>query len=137
MERAVSVSTNVVFGISACLILGCGTTDIYDAMRTSELEAATIQGASRATVLFSPRAVVIRAVDGEPIPITASSVRVSPGGHVLRVTCYESLFARNTHELNIMVQAGETYTLSSRIDPTKIKDGTAKCNAVLLKDDLE
>ncbi len=132
-----SVSINVVFCISACLILGCGTTDIYDALKTTEQEAATIQGASRATVLFSPIPVVIRAVDGEPIPITSSSVRVSPGRHVLRVTCHESLFARNTHELNIMVQAGETYRLSSRIDPTKIKDGTAKCNARLLKDNLQ
>jgi len=88
-----------------------------------------IQGASRGAVLFSPRPVVIKSVDGKSANLAAGSVRVSPGIHTLVVTCYQSLFARNTHELTVSVEAGETYTLSSQIMPDKISDGSPDCEA--------
>jgi len=85
--------------------------------------------------LFSPRPVVIKSVDGRPVSVAANSVRVSPGIHTLVVTCYQSLFARNTHELTVSVEAGETYTLTSQIRPNKISDGSADCEARMVRSD--
>jgi hypothetical protein len=78
---------------------------------------------------------VIKSVDGKSVNFAAGSVRVSPGIHTLVVTCYQSLFARNTHELTVSVQSGETYTLSSQISPDKISDGTAECEAQITRSD--
>jgi len=108
---------------------------MIDASDSSASNSAVILGASRGTVLFSPRAVVIKSVDGKSVSVTANSVRVSPGIHVLIVTCYQSLFARNTHELTVSVEAGETYTLSSQIVPNKISDGSEDCEARMSRSD--
>ncbi len=110
---------------------------MVDTSDSPEANWALILGASRGTVLFSPRAVVIKSVDGNSVAATANSVRVSPGTHVLIVTCYQSLFARNTHELTVSVEAGETYTLSSQIVPNKIKDGSADCEAEISRSGSE
>jgi len=130
-------STPFLAGIVATLVIGCGTTDMVDTSDSPEANWALILGASRGTVLFSPRAVVIKSVDGNSVAATANSVRVSPGTHVLIVTCYQSLFARNTHELTVSVEAGETYTLSSQIVPNKIKDGSADCEAEISRSGSE
>jgi hypothetical protein len=127
-------SRNIGIGLCACIVLGCGTTETYSNSSASDSSVAIIRAASRATVLFSPRPVVIEEVDGKRIPGTSSSIKVSPGGHVLRVTCRESLFAKNTHDLSIYVQAGETYSLSAHVEPDKIRDGTEKCKAELTRD---
>ena len=124
-------------GLITILVLGCGTTDMIDASDSSASNSAVILGASRGTVLFSPRAVVIKSVDGKSVAVTANSVRVSPGIHVLIVTCYQSLFARNTHELTVSVEAGETYTLSSQIVPNKISGGSEDCEARMSRSDSE
>ena len=128
-------STCVLTGLIATLVIGCGTTDMIDASDSSASNSAVILGASRGTVLFSPRAVVIKSVDGKSVSVTANSVRVSPGIHLLIVTCYQSLFARNTHELTVSVEAGETYTLSSQIVPNKISDGSEDCEARMSRSD--
>ena len=118
----------------ACTMLGCGTTETYQNEDVPDSSVAIIRAASRATVLFSPRPVVIEEVDGKRIPSTSSSIKVSPGGHVLLVTCRESLFAKNTHNLSIYVEAGETYSLSAHVEPNKIRDGSEKCKAELTRD---
>ena len=130
-------STRLLPGLIATLLIGCGMTDTIDASDLSEANRALILGASRVTALFSPTPVVIKSVDGKSVAITADSVRVSPGIHVLVVTCYQSLFARNTHELTVSVEAGETYTLSSQISPNKISDGSKDCEASISRSDSE
>jgi hypothetical protein len=115
--------------MSIYLLVACGTTDTIDSSESAESNGALILGASRGTALFSPRPVVIKSVDGRPVSFAAGSVRVSAGIHVLLVTCYQSLFARNTHELTVSVQAGETYALSSQIRPDKISDDSPECEA--------
>lgn len=127
--------TQLVTGLTATLLIGCGTTDTIDASDSSKANLALIEGASRGTALFSPTPVVIRSVDGRPVAVSADSVRVSGGIHTLVVTCYQSLFARNTHELTVTVKAGETYTLSSQISPDKIKGGSDDCRAQITRSD--
>ena len=122
-------STCVLTGLIATLVIGCGTTNTINASDSTDANWTLILGASRGSALFSPRPVVIKSVDGKSVSVMANSVRVSPGIHVLIVTCYQSLFARNTHELTISVEAGETYTLSSQIVPNKISDGSEDCEA--------
>ena len=123
--------------MSVCLLFGCVMTDTIVESDSSESNSALIQGAARGMALFSPRPVVIKSVDGKSVAVTADSVRVSPGIHTLVVTCYQSLFARNTHELTVSVEAGETYTLSSQISPIKISDGSEDCEARITKSDSE
>ena len=115
----------------AIFLAGCGMTDTIGDTQPNDPNRALILGASRGTALFSPRPVVIKSVDGRAVAGTADSVRVTSGIHVLVVTCYQSLFARNTHELTVSVEAGRTYVLNSQISPNKISDGTAKCEAEL------
>jgi len=115
--------------LSMFALSGCGMTDTVDSNEAPDPDRALILGASTGTALFSPRPVVIKSVDGRPVAGTADSVRVAPGVHVLVVTCYQSLFARNTHEMTVSVNAGETYVLTSQIVPDKISDGSAKCEA--------
>ena len=121
--------------MSASLLVACGVTDTIDSSDSADSNGALIQGASKGTALFSPTPVVIKSVDGKPVNFAAGSVRVSPGIHTLVVTCYQSIFARNTHELTVSVQSGETYTLSSQISPDKISDGTAECEAQITRSD--
>ncbi len=135
MKTFIRKSTHLAPGLIATLLLGCGTTDTIDASDSSKVDQALILGASRGMALFSPRPVVIKSVDGRPVSVTANSVRVSPGIHTLVVTCYQSLFARNTHELTVSVQAGATYTLSSQIRPNKISDGSEDCEARMVRSD--
>jgi len=135
MKTFIRKSTYLAPGIIAALLIGCGTTDMIDASASSEADHALILGASRGMALFSPRPVVIKSVDGRPVSVAANSVRVSPGIHTLVVTCYQSLFARNTHELTVSVEAGETYTLTSQIRPNKISDGSADCEARMVRSD--
>ena len=123
--------------MSVCLLFGCVMTDTIVESDSSESNSALIQGAARGMAFFSPRPVVIKSVDGKSVAVTADSVRVSPGIHTLVVTCYQSLFARNTHELTVSVEAGETYTLSSQISPNKISDGSEDCEARITKSDSE
>jgi len=123
--------------LSVCLLFGCGATDTMATSGSSESNSALIQGASRGTALFSPRPVVVKSVDGKSVNFAAGSVRVSPGIHVLVVTCYQSLFARNTHELTVSVKSGETYTLTSQISPNKISDGSADCEAEISRSDAK
>ncbi len=137
MKTFIRKSTHLAPGLIATLLIGCVTTDTIDASASSVADQALILGASRGRALFSPRPVVIKTVDGRPVSVTANSVRVSPGIHTLVVTCYESLFARNTHELTVSVEAGETYTLSSQISPNKISDGSEDCEARITKSDSE
>lgn len=125
------------FALSACLLCACGVTDTIDTSDSAESNGALILGASRGAALFSPRPVVIKSVDGRSVNFAAGSVRVSPGIHVLVVTCYQSLFARNTHELTVSVEAGETYTLSSQIVPDKISNGSAECEAQISRSDQD
>ncbi len=121
--------------LSASLLVACGVTDTIDSSDSADSNGALIQGASRGTALFSPTPVVIKSVDGKSVNFAAGSVRVSPGIHTLVVTCYQSIFARNTHELTVSVQSGQTYTLSSQISPNKISDGTAECAAQITRSD--
>ncbi len=123
--------------VNALFLVGCGMTDTIDSAASSESNRALIVGASRGTVLFSPTPVVIKSVDGKAVAVTADSVRVSAGIHVLVVTCYQSLFSRNTHELTVSVEAGEKYTLSSQIVPNKIRDGSADCEAEISRSESE
>jgi hypothetical protein len=90
--------------VSVCLLSGCGMTDTIDTSDSAESDSALILGASRAAALFSPRPVVIKSVDGRSVNFAAGAIRVSPGTHTLVVTCYQSLFARNTHELTVSNQ---------------------------------
>ena len=129
------VLSYVAIGSLVISILGCTTTDSNISADTLDTDIAIIRGASRATVLFSPTPVIIRKVDGKPVSGASSSVRVSPGAHNLLVTCYESLFAKNTHELKITVAAGNIYDLLTRIDPNKISDDTPDCEARLVQSD--
>ncbi len=135
MKTFIRKSTHLAPGIIATLLIGCVTTDTIDASASSEADQALILGAARGMALFSPRPVVIKSVDGRPVSVTANSVRVSPGIHTLVVTCYQSLFARNTHELMVSVEAGETYTLTSQIRPNKISDGSEECKARIVRSD--
>ncbi|MCH8335420.1 MAG: hypothetical protein IIC61_05960 [Proteobacteria bacterium] len=137
MKTLLQKSICLLPGLIATLLIGCGTTDTIDSPDSSEANWALILGASRGTALFSPRPVVIKSVDGKAVSAMANSVRVSPGIHVLVVTCYQSLFARNTHELTVSVEAGETYSLSSQIVPNKISDGSEDCEARLSKSGSE
>jgi hypothetical protein len=134
MKLTASRSRNITIAACGCIILGCATAETSGTKGRSDSSLATIRAASRATVLFSPRPVVILEVDGEAISSASSSVTVSPGGHVLLVSCRESLFSKNTHVLSIYVQGGETYSLSSHVSPDKINDGTQKCKAELTRD---
>ena len=137
MNTFIRKSTRLTPGLIATFSLGCGTTDTIGASDSSAANSAVIQGASRGTALFSPTPVVIKSVDGRPVSVTAKSVRVLPGIHTLVVTCYQSLFARNTHELTVSVSAGETYTLTSQISPNKISDGSEECEARMVRSDSE
>ena len=107
----------------------CGMTDTIDSSEAPDASRALILGASSSTALFSPRPVIIQSVDGRKVAGTADSVRVAPGIHTLEVTCVQSLFARNTHEMTVSVQGGRTYVLTSQISPNKISDGSARCRA--------
>ena len=102
--------------LATFLLCGCGVTDTIDSSGASKSNSALILGASRGN-------------------FAAGSIRVSPGIHVLEVTCYQSLFARNTHELSVSVEAGATYTLTSQISPNKISDGSAACEAQISRTD--
>ena len=137
MKAKLSASSRLWMWLMPVLLVGCGMTDTIDSSGTSESNRALILGASRGTALFSPRPVVIKSVDGRSVAATADSVRVSPGIHVLVVTCYQSLFARNTHEMSVSVDAGETYVLTSQISPDKISDGSAECEAKISKSNSE
>ena len=137
MKAKLISSSRLMLWLMTPLLVGCGMTDTIDSSGTSESNRALILGASRGTALFSPRPVVIKSVDGRSVAATADSVRVSPGIHVLVVTCYQSLFARNTHELSVSVDAGETYFLTSQISPDKISDGSAECEAEISRSDSE
>ena len=137
MRRLRRKSMHVLPVVNALLLAGCGMTDTIDSAASSESNQALIVGASRGTVLFSPTPVVIKSVDGKAVAVTADSVRVSAGIHVLVVTCYQSLFSRNTHELTVSVEAGEKYTLSSQIIPNKIRDGSADCEAEISRSESE
>jgi hypothetical protein len=117
--------------VSICA-MGCATTSSNAAADSADVDVAVVRGASRGTVLVSPTPVIIRKVDGKEVSGASSSVRLSPGNHVLLVTCYESMFSKNTHELTISVDAGRTYDLISRIEPNKISDGTPDCEARLM-----
>jgi hypothetical protein len=130
-------STRLAPVLITTLLFGCGTADTIDASDSPQEKLALILGASRGTALFSPRPVVIKSVDGRSVAVTAGSVRVAPGIHTLLVTCYQSLFARNTHELTVSVEAGETYALSSQISPNKISDGSEKCEARIARVESE
>lgn len=134
MKMTAFRSRNIAIAACGCIILGCTTTETSGSKGRFDTSVATIKASSRATVLFSPRPVVILEVDGEAISSASSSVTVSPGGHVLLVSCRESLFSKNTHSLSIYVQGGETYSLSSHVEPDKIKDGSGKCKAELTRD---
>lgn len=127
------------FAVSAvsCFVIGCGVTDTVNTSGASKSDTALILGASRGTALFSPRPVVIKTVDGRPVNFAAGSIRVEPGIHVLEVTCYQSLLARNTHELTVSVEAGATYMLTSQISPNKIRGGSADCRAEISRTDLK
>jgi hypothetical protein len=133
VKANVKKSCRLPVSVIAIFLVGCGMTDTIDSSGTSDSNRALILGASRGTALFSPRPVVIKSVDGRSVAATADSVRVSPGIHVLVVTCYQSLFARNTHELSVSVDAGETYILTSQISPDKISDGSAECEAEITR----
>lgn len=124
-------STNPALILGTLFLASCSVTDTIDSSGAPKSDTALILGASRGTALFSPRPVVIKSVDGRSVNFAAGSIRVSPGIHVLEVTCYQSLFARNTHELTVSVEAGATYTLTSQISPNKISDGSADCEAEL------
>ena len=137
MKTFIRKSTQLLPGLVAALLAGCGTTDTIGASDSAAANSAVIQGASRGTALFSPTPVVIKSVDGRPVSVTAKSVRVLPGIHTLVVTCYQSIFARNTHELTVSVSAGETYTLTSQISPNKISDGSEECEARIVRSDSE
>lgn len=131
VKTCATSSLRLLAGLFAIALIGCGMTDTVGDAQPNDPNRALILGASRGTVLFSPRPVVIKSVDGRAVAVTADSVRVSPGIHVLVVTCYQSLFARNTHELTVSVEAGRTYVLNSQISPNKISDGTAECAATI------
>lgn len=133
MKARLLAAPRLMLWFPAVILVGCGMTDTIDASGTEDSNRALILGASRGTALFSPRPVVIRSVDGRSVAATADSVRVSPGIHILVVTCYQSLFARNTHEMSVSVDAGETYVLTSQISPDKISDGSADCEAEISK----
>ena len=137
MKAKLISSSRLVLWPMTVLLVGCGMTDTIDSSGTSESNRVLILGASRGTALFSPRPVVIKSVDGRSVAATADSVRVSPGIHVLVVTCYQSLFARNTHEMSVSVDAGETYVLTSQISPDKISDGSAECEAEISRSNSE
>ena len=130
-ERAMRVCAIAVCTTIVTLPLGCATSDSNVGSELPDSEVAIIRGASRGTVLISPTPVIIRQVDGKNVSGASASVRVSPGDHVLLVTCYESMFSKNTHEVSVSVDAGRTYDLLSRIDPNKISDGTPDCEARL------
>ena len=133
MKANIIKSCEFALSAIAVILTGCGVTDTIDSSGTAESNRALILGASRGTALFSPRPVVIKSVDGRSVAATADSVRVSPGRHILVVTCYQSLFARNTHEMSVTVDAGETYVLTSQISPDKISDGSAECEAEITR----
>lgn len=129
MDARSSLLVELALAVSVCLLSGCGMTDTIDTSDSAESDSALILGASRGAALFSPRPVVIKSVDGRSVNFAAGAIRVSPGTHTLVVTCYQSLFARNTHELTVSVEAGETYTLKSQIRPDKISDDSPDCEA--------
>ena len=137
MKTLIRKSTQLLPGVVAALLAGCGTTDTIGTLDSAAANSAVIRGASRGTALFSPTPVVIKSVDGRPVSVTAKSVRVVPGIHTLVVTCYQSLFARNTHELTVSVSAGETYTLTSQISANKISDGSEECEARIVRSDSQ
>ncbi len=122
----------IAIGTISIFALGCATTSSNATVDSADADVAVVRGASRGTVLVSPTPVIIREVDGKKVSGASSSVRLSPGNHVLLVTCYESMFSKNTHELTISVDAGRTYDLISRIDPNKISDATPDCEARLM-----
>jgi len=121
----------IAIGAISIFAMGCATTNSNATVDSADADIAVVRGASRGTVLVSPTPVIIRKVDGKAVSGASSSVRLSPGNHVLLVTCYESMFSKNTHELTISVDAGRTYDLISKIDPNKISDGTPDCEARL------
>ena len=137
MKTLIRKSTQLLPGLVAALLAGCGTTDTIGTLDSAAANSAVIRGASRGTALFSPTPVVIKSVDGRPVSVMAKSVRVLPGIHTLVVTCYQSLFARNTHELTVSVSAGETYALTSQISPNKISDGSEECEARIVRSDSQ
>ena len=78
--------------------------------------SATIKGVSP-WFAISPISIVIKAVDGNKVNRFSSKVKVLPGPHQLDVLCYldvdgQRVFTR--HKLDINVEAGKLYYLSSR-----------------------
>lgn len=115
--------------ISVGLLAGCTSSSFSSNPDAPDNEVAIIHGASSASVLVSPTPVIVRSVDGRSVSGASSSVRLSPGRHLLRVTCYQSLFSKNTHDLDVTVAAGRSYELVSDVSPDKISDGTPDCEA--------
>ena len=107
----------------------CTTSSFSSNPDAPDNEVAIVYSASSASVMVSPRPVIIRSVDGRAVSGTSSSVRLSPGRHLLRVTCYQSLFSKSTHDLEITVMAGRSYELVSDVSPNKISDGSPDCKA--------
>lgn len=108
---------NLLFAILILVLFtGCTNFAAYTGEPENSSSSATIKGVSP-WFAISPIGIVIKAVDGNKVNSLYSKVKVKPGQHQLDVLCFldvdgQRVFTR--HKLEISVEAGKLYYLSSR-----------------------
>lgn len=108
------------------LIAGCGTVTLYDDPDFPEAEAATVRFTSSNFVLLKANPAVLNEVNGRKVRAGTTAVRLRPGRYTFTVSCYQSLFSRNRHQLGVRLEAGGDYLLRAEADP-EATTGSAEC----------
>jgi len=116
---------------SACAVMlaACATYRAYEGPARPASEIAVIRGDAKLRANM-PLALVIRAIDGQPVDLRYSSVAVGRGHHSLIVDCQVggASGATTRHHVEVDADGGESYRLQAEMQP-----GNATCRRVYLE----
>lgn len=108
---------SILLAITAILVGGCMSVQLYDGPKRDRDEVARITGDPVVTA-GSPVTVVLRQVDGRDIGLTQTSVEVLEGTHTLLVDCrIAETKAVSRHALEVEVFGGRKYRLRAQTGP--------------------
>jgi len=108
---------STLLAITAILVSGCMSVQLYDGPKRDRDEVARITGDPVVTA-GSPVTVVLRQVDGRDIGLTQTSVEVLEGTHTLLVDCrIAETKAVSRHALEVEVFGGRKYRLRAQTGP--------------------
>lgn len=103
--------------LSAVLLGGCMSAQLYDGPKRDRDEVARISGDPVVTA-GSPISVVLRQVDGHDIGLTQTTVEVLEGKHELLVDCRIAETKRvSRHAIEVEVFGGGKYRLRAETGP--------------------